>query len=139
MSSVDATSPQGETAAAPVPVTHPRWCDRSLCTAPEFKPTELVRGTSYYHRSGPLAVSGDWAPIGSEGVIAYLSQAVGPWDCSVYLVVNDIHIGVGWSSPLLWALVDEHAEIGERWPLLMETGRAVARRLQEEAKQGARS
>jgi|GEM_PF-4467954 len=129
MNSVDASSPVGEKAEPEkVPVKHPRWCDRSRCTAPEFRPAEPVAGTNYYHRSANLAVLGDWAPLDPEGVFAFLHQAVAPWDCTVYLVVNDIHIALNWRSPLLWAVLDEHAEIGERFPGLLETGREDAAR-----------
>lgn len=130
MNSVDATSPVGEKAEPqPDPVKHPRWCDRSRCTAPEFMPAKPVAGTSYYHRSANLAVVGDWAPLDPEGVIAYLRQSVMPWSCITYLVVNDIHIAVDWDRPLLWAVLDEHAEINERYPELLKTGRKeVARR-----------
>ena len=131
MNRVDATSPVGEKAEPkPVPVKHPRWCDPSRCTAPEFMPAELVAGTHYYHRSAELAVLGDWAPLDPEGVIAHLQQAVAPWNCTVYLVVNDIHIAVDWHSPLLWAVLDEHAEIEERYPELLKTGREEAARQQ---------
>lgn len=131
MNSVDATSPLGEKAEPQqVPVKHPRWCDRSRCTAPEFVPAELVRGTSYYHRSANLAVPGDWAPRDPEGVIAHLQQAIAPWACTVYLIVQDVHIAVTWNSPLLWAVLDEHAEINEQYPELLKTGREEATRQQ---------
>jgi hypothetical protein len=135
MNSVDASLPVGEKAEPQqVPVKHPRWCDRSLCTAPEFVPSEAERGVHYYHRSANLAILGDFAPHSPDGGISvHLQQAVMPWSCTVYLIINkDIHIAIDWNSPLMWAILDEHAEIGERYPALLLDGRAEAARQQQQ-------
>lgn len=128
MSSIEATSTSGEAARPPVPVEHPAWCDRSLCTAPEFRPTEP--GERYAHRSANLLMAGDWPPDRydyTQEAEAYLSQAVARWECATYLRVGDASIRINYDSPLLFAVMDEHAALTEKWPNLMATGRERAR------------
>jgi hypothetical protein len=131
MNSVDARLPVGEKAEPErVPIKHPRWCDQSLCTAPQFVPIKLEKETRYYHRSANLSALGDFALRG-ENVSAHLRQAVAPSHCTTYLEINDVSIAIDWNSPLMWAIVDEHDEIGERFPALLEDGRAEAARQQQ--------
>lgn len=67
-------------------IEHPSWCDQSLCTAPEFRPTHEEyagpRGPLGAHRSKMLTADKN-RPSG--GLLIFLSQQVAPWDCATYL------------------------------------------------------
>lgn len=68
-------------------IEHPSWCDRSLCTAPELRPTnEEYAGTSGLgaHRSEPLLAYG-----GRGDLVMSLVHAVAPWDTDVFLQIGD--------------------------------------------------
>jgi hypothetical protein len=69
-------------------IEHPSWCDRSLCTAPEFRPTKdeyAVAGAVGMgsHQSAPLS-----AYSGRDDLEMSLWQGVCPWDTDVMLVLR---------------------------------------------------
>lgn len=67
-------------------IEHPSWCDRSLCTAPELRPTnEEYRSSGLgAHRSEPLLAYG-----GRGDLVMSLVHAVAPWDTDVFLEIGD--------------------------------------------------
>lgn len=107
-------------------VTHPDWCKPELCTAPEFYPstpnTSSVEQPK--HRSANLAAPGDFV-FGAE-VEVHIEQPVAPWRTSTWLVVNGAHVALDFYSPLLWAVVDRHAELVKEYPGIAEGARKQA-------------
>lgn len=74
-------------------VEHPSWCDRKLCTAPEFRPTreEHAAGVDHgSHRSAPVSGYG-----GRGDLEMYLVNALAPWETGVFLVIGDGEAEVG--------------------------------------------
>lgn len=145
MSSIEATPAPGEAARPPVPVTHPRWCDRSRCTAPEFVPTAVKEDnrekSAGAHRSANLADWGAHVGMGTRREI-YLEKDVLSSPTSTWLMVGDSMILIDYESPVLWALLDERDEIAAQYPGLMEGARAgaeerVAKLRAKEARRGA--
>lgn len=105
-------------------VTHPVWCDPTQCTAPAEQPTmEGWKGHGKErgeHRSAP--VSGSW------GGLAYLTQSVAPWECSVYLKFEPNGSAEAFSresfelepqSPLLLMIRQHVAAQQTRYPMLV--------------------
>lgn len=101
-------------------VTHPAWCDRTRCTAPEQQPLLLeYSSASKLGEHLSAEVSGRW------GETAYLLQAVAPWECTVYLVIepngspDKISIGLDADSPLLLMIRQHVADQQVRYPSLV--------------------
>lgn len=130
MSSIEATPAPGEAARPPVPVKHPRWCDRSRCTAPEFVPTKTEAeggAPAGAHHSVNLvdfgaSISPDWR--GDREM--YLSESCAPWPTNTWLYVGNDMIMIDHSSPLMWALFDVYEEIKAQYPDMIKQGRADA-------------
>jgi hypothetical protein len=98
-------------------IEHPEWCDRSLCTAPEFRPTseQYKNGAKMgEHRSAPRVLPGLGA--GRE-LNVWLSQAVAPWGTGTFL-----RLGTG-DGELWWST--EIGEGGEGFALYALLGSAV--------------
>lgn len=131
MTSIDPTGTQ-QKEAAPVPVEHPRWCDLSLCTAPEFVPSapegdepEKAAGA---HRSANLA---DWGAhvvrsVFGGGREVFLQKDALSKPTSTWLMVGDSMILIDHDSPVLWALLDERDELWAKYPEAMAVGRVGA-------------
>jgi hypothetical protein len=98
-------------------VEHPEWCDRSLCVAPEFRPTseQYKNGAKMgEHRSAPRVLPG----IGpGRELNVWLSQAVAPWGTGTFL-----RMGTG-DNELWWST--EIGEGGEGFALYALLGSAV--------------
>lgn len=145
MSSIEAT-PAQEESAAPVPVVHPRWCDRSRCTAPEFVPAapegKEAEKAAGAHRSANLVDWGAYVTMGGVTREIYLQKDVLSSPASTWLMVGDSMIMIDHDSPVLWALLDERDEIEARYPTVFEGGRVgaekrVAKARAKEARRGA--
>jgi hypothetical protein len=72
---------------------HPRWCDRSHCTATVPRP-EYRAGETGFHRSAPITV-GDIPNVGDivldpdlNPLVAFLAQPAPPWEPVTYLKVG---------------------------------------------------
>lgn len=96
------------------PITHPAWCDRELCTAPEVYPT--MASTHYgAHRSATLA------EVGYPAKEVYLSELVAPWKCTTHLcVAGKKSIPLEWNSPLVWAILAHVQEEARAYPSLYQ-------------------
>lgn len=104
-------------------ITHPTWCDRTLCTAPDVRPTpeqyQVENGGE--HRSAPIESTG-------QDFVTYLSQMVAPWECGPFLRIEakTANASLGRSSfsvdvrsPLLLLMREQAAEEAKRWPTLV--------------------
>ncbi len=127
MNRVDATPLVGEKAEPQVPIEHPVWCDRSLCTVRGW--AEVAEGDDAgTHMSANLAVPDLYNRLGSSPV--HLRQTLyRPHAFNVaVLVVGDVELIINYDSPLLWALVDQHAAMKKIFtPAMMRQGRAAAK------------
>jgi hypothetical protein len=113
----------GASGAAGNATTHPVWCDQGRCTALAQQPAEYA-GHQGEHRS---------APVNGPGCgIAFLTQAIAPWECSVHLRIENNEPGANSfagsnscsfplevSSPLLLMMRQHIAVQKARWPSLM--------------------
>lgn len=68
-------------------ITHPTWCDREACTAPEFRMTnEEYQQTRTHdaprHKSRVLVMDQHRQ---DAGLFVFLEQLCAPWDCSTFL------------------------------------------------------
>jgi hypothetical protein len=102
--------------------THPAWCDPSRCTAPATRPTrDEYQGSAKDRREHRSA---DVESTFLDGV-AYLTQAVAPWETSVYLRVEIKDCARSFStelapeSPLLLMARQVVAEQQQRYPTLV--------------------
>jgi hypothetical protein len=77
-------------------VVHPSWCDRTQCTAPEFRPTTSVRGHGYgQHQSTPVLLPG--SGDGKELLIS-VTQSVAPWDTGFFLRLGTKDRSLNWMT-----------------------------------------
>jgi hypothetical protein len=77
-------------------IEHPSWCDRSKCTAPEFRPEKLEQGeVCGEHVSKALLFPGYNEEMGLR---AYLSQAVAPWGTGTYLRLRSGNGQLSWMT-----------------------------------------
>ena len=71
-------------------VEHPGWCDRSLCTAPERRPTREdmagLLGPTAEHCSTPVRLQ--TLTVRDGELRAMLRQTVCPWETEVQLIVT---------------------------------------------------
>jgi hypothetical protein len=121
-------------------ITHPSWCDRDLCTAPEFRPTlDEYRGASNIgaHMSAPIK------SYGTRGELQLsLWQGVTAWDTNTFLAiecegetVGSIGLGDGQGGIELYALLGQEVkEAVRKWPALYaERFPYVQRAIEDEA------
>jgi hypothetical protein len=102
-------------------VTHPVWCDRDACTAPEFVPTseEYRRGAMGAHYSSTMSFQ-------SSDLQLFLANRVCPWETESYLVVRNgedalgqIPISEAGGGFALYALLGQEVkEVVRKWPAL---------------------
>lgn len=107
MNRVDATSPVGEKAEPQqVPVKHPRWCDRSLCTVRDWAEVEEDSNAGS-HFSANLAASADYVH-GSRVPVRLRQTIYGDHEFNVVVLeIGETRLLLADSSPMLWALIDE--------------------------------
>lgn len=81
---------------------HPGWCDATLCTVPEYRPTDdeewqtrAVKLAEHVSTPVLLVETGsagfDWrvpAALTGGGMYAWLTMAYARWDCSTYLRIG---------------------------------------------------
>lgn len=108
-------------------VEHPSWCVPDQCTAPEFRPTESVKGQTYgEHVSQPLVFPGY-----AEGMElrATLTQSVTPWGSGVFLRFRSGNGQLSWMTEMgttgigfdLFELMAQPvADQARRFPVLYE-------------------
>jgi hypothetical protein len=121
-------------------IEHPEWCDRSLCTAPEFRPTseEFRNATAGEHRSARRVLPG---PGAGRELNVWLSQSVAPWGTGTFLRMGTGDGELWWSTAIdeegfaiyellgsaVGGLVKEFPTLyAERFPWLADTEAAAA-------------
>jgi hypothetical protein len=123
-----------------VKVEHPSWCDRDVCTAPEFRPTlDEYRGSSGIgaHVSAPVKSHGTRGELQLS-----LWQGVTAWDTNTFLTIEcggetvaSIGLGDGQGGIELYALLGmEVKELVRKYPALYaERFPYVQRAIEDEA------
>jgi hypothetical protein len=103
-------------------IEHPSWCDRSVCTAPETRPSVVDFGEGGEHRSATVALSSYTEALGLE---FYVSERVAPWDTAPFLRVQIANGQLSWMSEIdragfdLFALLAKPiGEMTREYPLL---------------------
>lgn len=76
-------------------VEHPSWCDRSRCTAPEFRPLRLEKGERCgEHLSERLLLPG------VKDLRVFLSESVAPWGTGTFVRFQTDDGSESWSTEI---------------------------------------
>ena len=96
--------------ADPIQFRHPAWCDPAHCTGDPAETADTSNGVnSGEHRSAPIPLTLPgvfWQEGPAKPVIVFLSQAITPWTCEVFL-----RVGVGSGQTAYLPLPEAHSAL----------------------------